>query len=110
MTEPPDQPDRIGALDTLRGFALCGILPVNIFQTLHVRHPPHWLTFWIEQRFFVIFSLLFGIGFAIFLERAAARTDRPRVPLLRRLLVLACFGGLHLLLQPGEVLLLYAVC
>ena len=123
MTEPPARaaadpgPDgpsdpraRIGALDTLRGFALCGILPVNVFQTLHVQDPPHWLTFWIEQRFFVIFSLLFGIGFAIFLERAAGRTDRPRVPLLRRLFVLAGLGGLHLLLQPGEVLLLYAVC
>lgn len=111
VTDAPSDPrDRIGALDTLRGFALLGILPVNIWQTLHLDDPPRWLTFWFEQRFFAIFSLLFGIGFAIFLERAAARTDRPRVPLVRRLLVLAVLGGLHLLLQPGEVLLLYAIC
>ena len=34
---------RISALDTLRGFALCGILPVNIWQTLHLEDPPRWL-------------------------------------------------------------------
>lgn len=101
---------RISALDTLRGFALCGILPVNIWQTLHLADPPRWLTLGFEQRFFGIFSLLFGIGFGIFLDRAATRTDRPRRLLVRRLVVLAVLGGLHLLLQPGEVLLLYAIC
>jgi uncharacterized protein len=102
--------ERIRALDSLRGFALCGILLVNIYQTLDMREPPRWLELFFEHRFFGIFSLLFGIGFGIFLDRAAARTDRPRVLLVRRLAVLAGFGGLHLLLQPGEVLLLYAVC
>lgn len=104
------QRTRIEALDSLRGFALCGILIVNIYQTLHLREPPRSLELFFEHRFFGIFSLLFGIGFGIFLERAAARTDRPRVLLLRRLAVLAGLGGLHLLLQPGEVLVLYAAC
>ena len=31
------------------------------------------------ERFYPIFSILFGIGFGIFLRRAALRTDRPRV-------------------------------
>ena len=58
----------------------------------------------------MIFSLLFGIGFAIFLEWASARSDRPRVLLVRRFAFVALLGGLHHLLQPGEVLLPYAIC
>lgn len=107
---PPSDPGRrIKALDALRGFALLGILPINIYQTLHMRDLPAWLDWFVEGRFFVIFSLLFGIGFAIFLDNASTRTDRPRVVLARRLVVLAAFGALHILLQPGEVLLQYAL-
>jgi len=102
--------ERIQALDVLRGFALCGIVLINIYQTLGMRDLPAGLEHFVMARFYVIFSLLFGIGFAIFLERAAARSDRPRVLLVRRFVFLALLGGLHHLLQPGEVLLPYAIC
>jgi uncharacterized protein len=104
-----DPKDRIQALDALRGFALCGIIVINIYQTLHMRNLPGALALFVEGRFFVIFSLLFGIGFGMFLDSAARRVDRPRVLLVRRLVVLGVLGALHMLLQPGEVLRFYAV-
>jgi uncharacterized protein len=61
-------------------------------------------------RGFALCGIVFIIGFAIFLERAPARSDRPRVLLVRRFVFLALLGGLHHLLQPGEVLLPYAIC
>ncbi|MER7083790.1 Uncharacterized membrane protein YeiB [Saccharopolyspora kobensis] len=108
---------RIGELDALRGLALCGILFVNIAQILYLQGIvdfqklpiPHALDMFVQQRFFPIFSLLFGVGFGIFLGNASQRTARPRVVLLRRLLVLAGFGVLHHFLQPGEALLPYAI-
>jgi uncharacterized membrane protein YeiB len=106
MTHP--RKARIDALDALRGFALCGILLINIYQTLRMRELPVPVALFVLKRFFVIFSLLFGIGFGLFLDSASARSDRPRLLLLRRLVVLAGFGALHHVLQPGEVLLIYA--
>jgi uncharacterized protein len=104
-----DPRQRIQALDVLRGFALCGIVFINIYQTMRMRDLPVALAQLVQQRFYVIFSLLFGIGFAIFLDRAAARSPHPKRLLVRRFAVLAVLGGLHHLLQPGEVLLPYAI-
>jgi hypothetical protein len=80
----PEPRERIQALDVLRGFALCGIVFINIHQTLGMRDLPTGLALFVQARFYVISSLLFGIGFAIFRERATARSDRPRMPLVRR--------------------------
>ncbi|CAL99898.1 putative membrane protein YeiB [Saccharopolyspora erythraea NRRL 2338] len=108
---------RIGQLDALRGLALGGILLVNIGQIMHMpgivdlrKLPiPHVLDMTAHQRFFPLFSLLFGVGFGIFLQRAGARAQRPRLLLLRRLVALAVLGAVHHLLQPGEALLWYAL-
>lgn len=105
--------DRIGALDALRGFALCGIIFVNIPQTFGmyaaVGELPEGLRWLVLGKFYPIFCLLFGIGFGIFLRSARARVSRPRVALTRRLVALGVLGALHHLLQPGEVLLPFAV-
>lgn len=61
------------------------------------------------ERFFPIFTLLFGPGFAIFLESAAKKTDSPRRVLARRLVALAVIGVIHQLFHQGEALLPYAV-
>lgn len=108
---------RIPALDILRGFALCGILFVNIGPVGHFQpmvpltldDASGWLQLGVQQRFFPIFSLLFGMGFSLFLASAARRTSRPRLVLLRRLLVLLPVGVLHQLFHPGEALTFYAV-
>ena len=119
--------ERIPVLDALRGFALFGILLINM----------RWFTAWIYMpdaaraelvtplgdalwfvhdwlvlhKFYSLFSLLFGIGFAIQLVRAAER-DRPIGGLYaRRMLLLFLFGLAHLLLlYQWDILHLYAVC
>jgi hypothetical protein len=119
---PAAHRSRIAALDIVRGFALCGILLVNIRPIadtsggLAPRSPavpvdtPTWLSLLLDQRFFPIFSLLFGVGFALLLRSAAERVARPRLLLLRRLLVLLGLGLVHLLLLwPGDILTTYAV-
>ncbi|MER5884580.1 DUF418 domain-containing protein [Streptomyces sp. NPDC001941] len=110
---------RIDALDALRGFALCGILLVNIpqiaempgFETAGRLLPAREaLDLTVQHRFFPLFSFLFGLSFVLFFESAAARAARPRVLLLRRLLALAVIGALHQWIYPGEALLPYAMC
>ncbi|WP_075742282.1 MULTISPECIES: DUF418 domain-containing protein [Actinoalloteichus] len=113
-TPGPTQPGRrIDAVDALRGFALCGIIFINIPQTLDMlpdlSSAPDGLRVFVLGRFYPIFFLLFGVGFGLFLRSAARRSDRPRVLLIRRLLALAVAGAAHHLMQPGEVLLPFAI-
>ncbi|PRW65113.1 DUF418 domain-containing protein [Actinopolyspora mortivallis] len=108
---------RLRWLDALRGFALCGILLVNVPQVLSMRGITdgekhvvrHVLDMFVQQRFFPLFSLLFGVSFALVLHRAQDSTPHPRWVLARRSLVLAGLGALHQLLHPGEALLFYGV-
>ncbi len=112
---------RIEELDVIRGFALCGIHVVNVYQQvvfaavfgdqpgLGVTVMPAIVRYGFYERFLPIFTLLFGVSFAIFLASAGNRTDRPRAVLARRLAVLAVLGALHQLFHPGEALLPYAV-
>lgn len=97
---------RIGELDALRGFAVCGIMLVNTWQ--HAPHTPRTGVDWsvdtlLQSRFYPIFSLLFGIGFVLFQDRAG------RWVLLRRLLWLLCFGLVQHTFYEGEVLTDYAL-
>ncbi|GHH64370.1 hypothetical protein GCM10017673_06930 [Streptosporangium violaceochromogenes] len=107
---------RLHELDALRGFAVCGITLVNTWQHTreHLGTPKRNAVDWaienlLQGRFYPIFSFLFGLSFVLFLRSAARRTTRPRPVLLRRLVVLACLGLLHQAVNPGEVLLPYAI-
>ncbi|MFF4170713.1 DUF418 domain-containing protein [Streptomyces sp. NPDC001744] len=113
---------RITVLDALRGFALCGILLVNVNQIAPMdpvssapSEPVQWyavpeyLELFVQHRFFPVFSFLFGLSFAIFLDSAARRSARPRLLLVRRLIALGLLGAAHQLLHPGEALLPYAI-
>lgn len=121
---PTEQPtfnarERINALDVVRGLALCGILVVNIppiastgadmMTGLAGDSSDDWLGLFTVHRFFPIFSLLFGIGFALQMRSATVRVSRPRLVLARRLLVLLGIGLLHFLLWPGNILTTYAL-
>lgn len=110
---------RVDALDALRGFALCGILLVNVPQLtdmpgyvvpgelLPAREA---LDLLVQHRFFPVFSFLFGLSFTLVYEGAVGRAARPRLVLLRRLLALGVLGALHqFVLYPGEALLPYAI-
>ncbi|WP_330252600.1 DUF418 domain-containing protein [Nocardia sp. NBC_00565] len=109
---------RIHELDAARGFALCGILVVDIWQLTDMRATigpgtvdpaRHVLSVLFEGRFFPIFSFLFGLSFSLFLDRAAQLTARPRVVLVRRLVALGIFGLIHHVFRPGEALFPYAI-
>jgi len=117
---------RIDALDVLRGFALVGICVANVeFFNRPVAesgngipaglHGLDWLVAFIvayvvSGKFWTIFSLLFGMGFALMLERARA-AGRPFLPAYgRRIAALGLFGLLHyLLLWSGDILISYCV-
>jgi uncharacterized protein len=124
MYAPTPIKERIDALDSTRGFALIGILFVHmvVFATpgslpfLSVGQPPvdrlvlALIMVFIESKFFSLFSLMFGMGFALqYLKAERKRTDF--VPFFRRrLFFLGIFGILHIvLLWEGDILLLYAL-
>lgn len=107
---------RITEVDILRGFALFGISVVN---TVGISEMPTSASnpnaaYWayetlLHQRFFPIFSFLFGLSFGLFLDAVRGKADNPRFVMLARLGFLIPFGALHRILQPDEVLLSYAV-
>lgn len=131
MTDAPTGPVRTGerydAMDVLRGFALCGILLMNILWmgTSWTRNvpdlpisasDPDWRVWFVEQVLFEgtmrgLFTLLFGAACLII----AARPDRgaggpPAADVwFRRCLMLLGLGLVNytLLLWPGDILWIY---
>jgi uncharacterized protein len=118
--------ERIEILDVLRGFALFGILVVNmemfahpvqgivvpLFQDapLYDRIATWLVRFLAEGKFYSLFSLLFGLGFALHLTRAKERGFGFGGTYLRRLAVLLAIGLVHaFLIWVGDILSLYAV-
>ncbi|WP_454831741.1 DUF418 domain-containing protein [Pseudoxanthomonas wuyuanensis] len=118
--------ERIGTLDVLRGFALLGILLMNIegfvgplYETADGLNPrltgadrsaDGLIYFFVQGKFFTLFSLLFGMGFAVMSQRAAA-AGRPFAGIYwRRGLVLLAIGLAHaLLIWSGDILVTYAL-
>ncbi|WP_153721896.1 DUF418 domain-containing protein [Sporosarcina cascadiensis] len=110
--------ERIHILDLIRGFALIGLPFVNVLMlwrnvNLTGAQADIWiqrfLYIFVEGRFYAIFSLLFGVGFWIFLSRAEEKDDRPYVLFIRRMVILLGAGLLHSLINPGEALAVYAI-
>jgi uncharacterized protein len=94
--------ERIVVLDILRGLALVGMFMVhfNLYEATPLGAEPgraaafveHVLGLFFDERFYAIFGMLFGVGFALQLERSDMR-GRPFVArYLRRLAALAVFG------------------
>lgn len=120
---PVTTAERIDSIDVLRGFALCGILLLNI--TAFAAPGQLWgigtdlptvdrvvyalLLLLVDAKFFTLFSFLFGLGFSVQMVRAQERGAPFTRLFLRRLAVLAMFGVAHVvLLWEGDILLLYA--
>jgi uncharacterized membrane protein YeiB len=117
--KPIESSHRIDTLDYLRGFALLGILLVNILSLLSVKVPAvntedaayqRFLFLFVEGRFYPIFSFLFGVGFFLFISRARDKGNNGIVLFLRRVVVLFIFGLIHARFHPGDALTVYAVC
>src|SRR5215510_1061430 len=117
---------RIQDIDALRGFALLGIVIVNItFASsgfpIHVAEDPaysswldhsvHWVSAtFVDMKFYLLFSFLFGYSFQLQLEaaRRAGAAFKPRM--LRRLGGLFAIGCLHgVFLITGDILSVYAL-
>jgi uncharacterized protein len=108
---------RIVEIDIVRGFALFGVLLVNMYgfgaDSIAWDSSTDQLAFAIKRVFFeskswTLFSMLFGLGFAMQMERASGRGIRIFPTYLRRLVVLFAFGAVHALLYDGDILMLYA--
>lgn len=119
---------RIETLDFLRGIAVMGILFANIVafgQPFSAyMYPTSWIGesgdpsgwFWIAQFVLIdgkmrtIFTLLFGAGMYLFMERAWAR-GQTRWLQAWRLVILLAIGLIHFFfLWQGDILALYGMC
>lgn len=118
MRELQSTSQRIDDIDYLRGFALMGILLVNIPVLSWAVFPkPGSVSAWISQFFsyFVLqsvqvtFPFLFGVSFFLFMSQAEAKGQRGHILFIRRLLALLVFGAIHQWFYRGEALLLYAI-
>jgi Predicted membrane protein len=123
--QPLAAAQRITTLDVLRGFALFGILLMNIetfvgpFELAQGINP-QWqgLDRWadalvfvlVQGKFFTLFSLLFGMGFAVMSQRAEAAGQAFTPMYLRRSLTLLVIGLLHVsLVWSGDILVSYGL-
>ncbi|WP_231563498.1 DUF418 domain-containing protein [Anoxybacillus sp. KU2-6(11)] len=113
---------RISIIDAVRGLALFGILLVNVLDfslpTLYVdatvfakdgvdRFLLAFVDIFVQASFYPLFSLLFGWGAWIMLDKGG---ERFQVIFLRRLLALLLFGMIHaFFIWHGDILIGYAI-
>ena len=101
---PVSQQERIQTIDIIRGLALLGILVINFtVDDGEVSPGEGWTSFgnqiiwwsvrlFMDDRFQTIYCLLFGLGFAIQLQRAADRNAPFAFLFLRRMIALYLIG------------------
>jgi uncharacterized membrane protein YeiB len=122
---PLKNSNRIQVMDLLRGFALIGIIMMNIewfnrpvsalmsfdYSLTGVDWASSWLVkVFVEGKFYKLFSILFGMGFAIMLVRAQEADRKFGAWFTRRMLALFVFGMAHLIfLWGGDIIHDYAV-
>jgi uncharacterized protein len=125
---PVAETERITALDCLRGFAVLGILLMNIqsfampgaayFNPLALGTPAKadWVVWSVchvfaDHKFISLFSMLFGAGILLFTGNAERRGERVAGRHYRRMFFLLLFGVAHAyLLWSGDILVPYAIC
>ncbi len=124
---PVSAHERIDLIDVVRGFALFGVLLANlVWITTDVvltdarlsqlptapldRIVEPLVAFFVDHKFYTLFSFLFGLGFAIQLSRAEDRRHNVVAVYARRVSILAVIGLLHIaLVWYGDILLVYAI-
>ncbi|MFY4774282.1 DUF418 domain-containing protein [Metabacillus sp. RGM 3146] len=122
---PVEKAERLYSLDILRGFALFGIVLVNIFdfsrpllyqksmvesndftdRTIEIM-----VSIFAQASFYPLFSLLFGAGTWLFYERLRQRDQSFSKFYGKRLAALFLFGVIHaFFIWHGDILMTYAV-
>lgn len=117
---------RIDYLDQLRGFALLGILLVNmltfagpyqyaLFADVPASSSPDafiesLIILFGEGKFYTLFSFLFGLGFMIFVSKAERKGLNSKSYFRRRLVFLLLIGIFHaFFIWMGDILVTYAL-
>lgn len=123
--QPISQANRIAIIDIIRGFALFGVLVANLTGFVNFALPAsqaellvttradkltdHFVSFFIDGKFITIFSMLFGYGFGVLMERVEQRVANANSFFVRRMLILLAFSFIHLAIWWGEILNVYAM-
>ena len=130
MTKPLPTPtaERIQTIDVLRGFALLGILFMNIQAMSMIQaaysNPTafgdlnglNYHVWWIghvffDQKMMTLFSLLFGAGIALMTDRAFNKTGKSAGLHYYRMLWLMVIGMTHAYcIWFGDILVSYSIC
>jgi uncharacterized protein len=128
IAQPVTEKERIVSIDVLRGFALLGILPMNIqyFSMISAayQNPTAYgdltgANYWVwllshilaDEKFMTIFSMLFGAGILLMTSRIEAAGKSSVALHYRRMGWLIVFGLAHAyLLWSGDILVAYGMC
>lgn len=114
---PIDPRQRLDHVDMVRGFALFGVMLVNMFNfgaasiiwsEPHDQFAASLMRFFFETKSWRLFSFLFGFGFALQFLRAEAQQRNFLPTYVWRLAILFGFGMLNALLYDGDILMYYA--
>jgi uncharacterized protein len=118
----PYTTNRINTIDILRGFALYGIVLAHVASVYlyEFRIVPNELTgidsklkrlleFFIERKFYLIFSFLFGLSFSIQFQNALHRKKSFVRKYCWRLGILFLIGFIHNQFYPFDILQIYAI-
>ena len=123
---PVEESARITSIDLIRGIAILGILLMNAVS-FKFGHVPVWNIsaggsetwldwtvavfgeIFVDQKFMGLFSLLFGAGMMLFIDRVSTRERHPVWLSLWRNALLLSIGILHFQLWDGDVLMVYAI-
>ena len=115
---------RISAIDSLRGFAVMGIMLLHNIEHFNYYSFPKtelpWLRsldssiwdmmfFTFSGKAYAIFALLFGFTFYLQSHHAEQRGEDFKNRYMWRLVLLLGFGFINSLFFPGEILVLYAI-
>ena len=124
-SQPTKAKERVVFLDVLRGFALVGILFANILSWSGIKFIPfediielgnaevdseiyQCLKFFVDTKFYTLFSLLFGVGFYMQISKNKDNQAFPKL-YMKRLSLLLVIGLCHTLIWSGDILMLYAL-
>ena len=123
--KPTSSSERLQVVDALRGLALFGILFANLYSFIgYNTYSPqeiialHWsdhailffIDWFVEGKFYSIFSILFGLGFALQAERFQKTGVNFSAFWFRRMIVLCGMGLIHMYcVWNGDILTLYSL-
>lgn len=112
------KPERIEIIDSLRGFAVFGILVshcCNLFflgeatnTTAIDKGVSIFVKLFINDKFYSLFSFLFGLSFSLMLSRTDDSAPRFYIKFAWRLVLLGMIGLLHNLHWNDDILSIYA--